>query len=185
MILNHYSLNTNHRKMCHGPTQFNGHLALCFPDELLCKRSRGVLLNQKTTALPCQPYRCLPEAALHTQSEPQHCREASAHLASQPGVPFSTAPGHIPGSSVRVLQEPDCAQLIFSPRPAFMSWKGHCKVPVADLVNLSPVTLQPLSLISSKDSTRTVMEHGGKPATLKPRAAKSHANEGWQAPACG
>lgn len=56
---------------------------------------------------------------------------------------------------------------------------------VADLVNLSPVTLQPLSLISSKDSTRTVMEHGGKPATLKPRAAKSHANEGWQAPACG
>lgn len=55
MILNHYSRNTNHRKMCHGPTQFNGHLALCFPDELLCKRSRGVLLNQKTTALPCNP----------------------------------------------------------------------------------------------------------------------------------
>lgn len=41
--------------MCLGPTQFNGHLALCFPDEPLRERSRGVLLNQKTLpALPTQ-----------------------------------------------------------------------------------------------------------------------------------
>lgn len=41
--------------MCLGPIQFNVHLALCFPDEPLRERSRGVLLNQKTLpALPTQ-----------------------------------------------------------------------------------------------------------------------------------
>lgn len=127
MILNHNSLNINHRKMCHGPTQFNGYLALCFPDEPLRERSRGVLLNKKNTYCLAKPsHRCLPEASLHAQREAQHYSKASAHLASQPGVPFSTAPGHIPGSLVRVLQEPVCAQFIFSPRAAFMH--RHCRL---------------------------------------------------------
>lgn len=128
MILNHYSLNTNHRKMCHGPVQFNGHLALCFPDEPLHERSRGVLLNQKNTSCLA---RCLPEAFLHTHThtEPQHYSKASTHLALQPDVPFSTALGHIPGPLVRVLQEPVCAQLIFSLRAAFMY--RHCRLKMA------------------------------------------------------
>lgn len=129
----------------------------------------------------CQRHLCTERSRAQQQS--------FSSPGEQPGVPFSTAPGTVPGFSVGVLQEPVCAQVIFSPRAAFVH--RHCRLRralqggVADLVDLSPVTLQTRCLISFKDSTRTVTEHGGKPATLKPRAAKSYLDQGWQAPACG
>lgn len=94
MVLNHHCLNTNHRKMCHVPTQFNGHLAPCFPDEPLCERSRGVLLNQKKHLLPCQPKPQELARGISAQREAEPSSKASAHLVSsqvslsaQPQVP--------------------------------------------------------------------------------------------------
>lgn len=174
--------------MCHGPTQFNGHLALCFPDEPLCERSRGVLLNEKT--LPCQPNptgTCQMHLCMHREN---HSITAKLQL-TWPGNQVS--PSAQPQVTSQALQWGSCrSQLVHSLSPPGLplytgtaGCKGHCKVPLADLMNMSPVALQPLSPISSKGNTRMVMKHGGKPATLKPRAAKGHVNKGWQTPACG
>lgn len=154
------------------------------------KGVEGSCLIKKTTYSLANPsHRSLPEASLHKQREPEHCSKASAHLVSSQVSP--SAQPQVPCQALQWGSSRSQFVLSSSSPPGLplctgtAGWEGHCKVPVADLVDLSPVTLQSLSLISSKDSTRTVTEHGGEPATLKPRAAKSQLNQGWQAPACG